>query len=39
LVEFTDSAEVFAETTTYERRQLGGCKTPGALIRQMNFTL
>ena len=32
-------SETHAETSSYEYRQLGSIKTPGALIKNMQFTL
>lgn len=39
LEELTDFQEVFLETSSYEYRHLGGYQLPGALIRNMQFTL
>ena len=35
----TDFQELIPNTSTYERRGLGGNKVPGLLIRDFNFTL
>jgi predicted Zn-dependent protease len=35
----TQETHLFVETGTYERRSLGGYKVPGALLKEMTFTL
>lgn len=39
LVELTKESSVFVNTLTYLKRELGAFKTPGALIKNFNFTL
>lgn len=39
LVDLTDYQEIFNNILTYQKRQLGGVKAPGMLIKSMNFTL
>lgn len=39
LVEVTEFSEVSPSTWTYEKRSLGGMKTPGMIVEGMKFTL
>lgn len=39
LVELTKESSVYVSTMTYLKRDLGAFKTPGALIKNFNFTL
>jgi predicted Zn-dependent protease len=39
LTELTLKQNTFANTSTYQKRSLGGMKVPGALLNKMNFTL
>lgn len=39
LVDFTKESSVYVSTMTYLKRDLGAFKTPGALIKNFNFTL
>ena len=39
LIDFTQESELFLNTSTYNRRQFGGMKVPGALIKDFQFTL
>jgi predicted Zn-dependent protease len=39
LIEFTKDTSVYVNTMTYLKRELGARRTPGALIKNFNFTL
>ncbi|MFZ4702949.1 MAG: metallopeptidase TldD-related protein [Candidatus Methylumidiphilus sp.] len=39
LVALTSESRLFPSIDTYERRSLGGCKVPGALVESFKFTL
>lgn len=39
LVELTKESSVYVSTSTYLKRELGAMKTPGALVKNFNFTL
>lgn len=39
LVELTKDSSIYVSTSTYLKRELGAFKTPGALIKNFNFTL
>lgn len=39
LLELTENSSLFVDTGTYLKRSLGAFKTPGALIKNFNFTL
>ncbi|MEQ1724131.1 MAG: metallopeptidase TldD-related protein, partial [Pseudobdellovibrio sp.] len=39
LINLTDHASTFVNTSTYQKRSLGGMKVPGVLLNKMNFTL
>ena len=39
LVDFTTNAETFTSTSSYEKRDIGGCRAPGMLISRFQFTL
>lgn len=39
LINLTKNQQVYANTSTYLKRELGAMKVPGALLREMNFTL
>lgn len=39
LIALTDQAEYFPDNSTYEARQLGGIRTPGALLDNFELTL
>ena len=39
LINLTKTQQVYANTSTYLKRDLGAMKVPGALIQDMNFTL
>lgn len=39
LCDLTDTAETFINTSTYQKRGMGGMRIPGLLLNKMNFTL
>ena len=39
LIDLTNQQSTFISTSTYQKRSLGGMKTPGLLLKNMNFTL
>lgn len=39
LVDLTEQQRTFINTSTYQKRALGGMKVPGILLNKMNFTL
>lgn len=39
LINLTHTASTFVNTSTYQKRSLGGMKVPGVLLNKMNFTL
>lgn len=39
LINLTQAASTFVDTSTYQKRSLGGMKVPGILLNKMNFTL
>ena len=39
LLGLTKSQQIFTNTSTYNKREKGGMKVPGALLREFNFTL
>jgi len=39
LVDLTEHVSTFVNTSTYQKRSLGGMRLPGALLKKMNFTL
>ncbi len=39
LIALTQNRSTFISTATYQKRTLGGMQVPGALLKQMNFTL
>ena len=39
LLGLTKTQQIFTNTSTYGRREKGGMKVPGALLREFNFTL
>jgi predicted Zn-dependent protease len=39
LISLTDHVSTFVNTSTYQKRSLGGMKVPGILLNKMNFTL
>jgi predicted Zn-dependent protease len=39
LLDLTSTAETFTSTSSYERRDIGGCRAPGILVSPFQFTL
>lgn len=39
LLGLTKNQQIFTNTSTYSKREKGGMKVPGALLRELNFTL